>query len=96
MVRTDDATRYLFYGRTQQFFGKANITPGALSQIHAEIQSAINLAIQATNIARIGSMINSGTIESIRPHAVIVDRVVVVVSVTRNYPADDATVSIVI
>ena len=96
MVRTDDAIRYLFYYRCQQFFGKSNITPTAMSMVRAEIQSAINLAKQATFIDRIGAMLNDASIQSIRPHATIVDRIVVVVAVSRNYPLDEASVSLVI
>jgi hypothetical protein len=96
VVRTDDAMRYLLYSQCQQFFGNANVTPTALSMLTAAVLAAIQLAQQATFINRLGSMITAGSINTLRPHATIPDRVVLTVNITRQYPLDDASISILV
>jgi hypothetical protein len=95
-VRTNDALKYSFYNATQQFFGKANITPTAMSMINAQVQGAIQTAKQQTNINRIGPLLTDGSINTLRPHATIRDRIVLIVNVTYSYAVDDATVSVII
>jgi hypothetical protein len=95
IVRTLDAVSYLTYSMMSSYFGNANVTSGTLASMKTDVQAAINLAISGTLITRIGSMINSGTIVTLAQSPTILNSTTLSLSVTYNYPDDNAMVTLV-
>lgn len=93
-VRLDDAIRYLFWNTAMENRGNGNLTGALLAKIRTDLQSAIGHALSDTNIDRIGSMLTSGTIVTLRPHLTIQDRLVLEVSVVRPFPLNDTTLTL--
>lgn len=96
VVRINDALKYMFYLRNQQFFGTANVTPTLLNMVRAETQSAIQLAKQSTFINRIGALLVDGSINTLKQSSTRKDQVVLIVNVVYNYPDNDASVSLLL
>jgi hypothetical protein len=96
VVRNDDALRHLMYSRVASYFGKANTSNESLILIRGALQSAQELAKNSTRISRIGSMVEDTTLTAIRRHSTIPDRIVIQLTSTRPYPANDATVTLVL
>jgi hypothetical protein len=94
-ARNLDALNYLFYGRLQQFFGKANITPTAQQMMAGEVQAGITYA-KGVSVGRLGALLRDATIASLGQSALAVDRIALEVNVSINYPVDDASVTLLV
>lgn len=94
-VRNNDGLKYLIYNQVSQFFGSANITQTSLNKIQVEVQSGIQLG-KAASIDRVGALMTDASITTLKQHATILNRIVLVVTATFAYPVDDASITIVI
>lgn len=94
-VRNDDAFAHYLYRQCQGFFGQTNITATGLAKIQAGMTAALSFVRGSTLIDRIGTMISDGRIQSLAQHPTQLDRIVVTVSRTRPYPANEATIMLV-
>jgi hypothetical protein len=95
VVRNDDAFSHFIYRRCQSFFGQTNVTDTGMATILAAVTAAISTAKGATQIDRIGSMITDGKVTTLEVDEDQPDRVIVVVTRTRPYPANEATITLV-
>jgi hypothetical protein len=95
-VRLDDAARYVFYNRAAGFFGKANTTDSAIAMIDAELKAAAQHTISDTRIDRIGSMLESASIKTLRRHLTVLDKLVVEVNAERGLPINGTTLLLIL
>lgn len=96
VVRLDDAIRYLMWGTVANFHGKANLTASAIALIRSTLQSAIQHAVSDTRIDRIGSMITTASVDDVRRHASIEDRLVLAMTITRPVALNDTTLELLL
>lgn len=84
-----DSVSRFFMDTYEPYIGKSNVTPSALSILRAETRASIK-ALESTNfIPRIGPQLISGEIVELRPHATLLDRVVIVVDLTMPFPLNN-------
>jgi hypothetical protein len=88
VVRNDDTIRHVLYNRVAQFFGVANITDAGIALVNSELQGGFQVLQGFTFINRLGTMITSGSVDSIRPSVVAPDTLIAQVTVRRPYPLD--------
>jgi hypothetical protein len=94
MVFRDDAIRYLFFGSLDQFRGQANVNSDVIALIDVELKAAGLRGAASTRVDRIGALLNSATVTTIRQHESIPDRMVVQLSVNRDTVLDTTAIVI--
>lgn len=90
-----DSISYFFLDLLAPFIGKSNVVPSALKLIEASINNGIQQLGTVTN-ASIGAQLGNGELQYIRPHAVLLDRVVARVTGDLPIPLNNGELDIVV
>lgn len=96
VVRNVDAISYLFQDRLKPFIGISNAVPDFLDVIRVETDSMIMFLRGNNFVKRLGSQLVAGEIKDLRLHTLLRDRVVLVLSLTIPYPANNVEVHLVV
>lgn len=87
MIRANvDSISYTFARQLAPLVGKANVTPSALRQIETTARAVVEYLKANGFTQTLGSQLIDGTVREVRRHALLRDRVVVVVDLTVPAP----------
>lgn len=95
VVATDDAIAYAYLNTIAAYIGKTNVTDSNLSAIATDIEATTDFLRNRGFTQKLGGLLVSATIKSLRRHSVYVDRLVVVMDVTRPAPLNNAELYLV-
>lgn len=90
--RNRDSVSFYFFDKFSPYIGIANVTPGVLEIIRAEVNSGIQFLRGANLTPRLGGQIVDAAIEAIRPSEEFEDRIVVVLRVVWPIPLNNLEV----
>tara|TARA_Y100001938_G_scaffold120883_1_gene168016 strand:- start:5357 stop:8071 length:2715 start_codon:yes stop_codon:yes gene_type:complete len=96
VVRNVDSMSYLFLNRLSPFIGRTNVTPSALDMINVEVTAAIDFLKANGYTDTLGGQLIDGEITQLRQHALLKDRVVIVVNLEIPYPMNNVEVHLVV
>lgn len=96
VVRNVDAISYLFLDRLSPYIGKSNVVPDFLEVIRVETESLITFLRGNNFIKRLGSQLIDGDITDLRQHTLLRDRIVLAVSLTIPYAANNIETHLVV
>jgi len=96
VVRNVDSMSYLFLRRLDQFIGKANVTPSALNLMRVQTVSAIEFLKSNGFVERLGSQLIDGDIVELAVHPLLKDRVIITLTLTIPYPANNIEVHLTV
>ena len=96
VTRNVDAISYYFFSVFDPYIGISNVTPSLMALLRAELMSAITFLKSNNYVTRIGSQLIDATITDLRPHAVLLDRIVVVLSLTIPYALNNIEIHLVV
>lgn len=86
MIRANvDNMSYVFLNQLKIFIGRSNVTPSALRQIETTIRATIEFLKSRGFTESLGGQLIDGQVVEVRPHTLLKDRVVAVVSLTIPY-----------
>lgn len=90
--RNRDSVSFYFFDKFSPYIGIANVTPGILDIIRAEVNSGLQFLRGANFVTRLGGQIVDASIESIAPSPEFEDRIVVVIRVVWPVPLNNLEV----
>jgi hypothetical protein len=97
MIRANvDSVSYYIYRRCQSFIGQANVTASALKLLKLELEAAIGFLKSNEFTERLGAQLIDGEVIQVRQHAVLADRVVVVLDLTFPAPMNNIEIHLII
>lgn len=96
VVRNVDSMSYLFLNRLSPFIGRTNVTPSALDIMNVEVTATIDFLKANGYTDTLGSQLIDGTITQLRQHALLKDRVVIVLNLEIPYPMNNIEVHLVV
>ncbi len=96
MVRDVDGVVFAILKQLSNYIGEANVVQSTLSQMTADIGSLRSYLLQSTFVDRLGSMLIDLVITDIHQHVTLLDRVVIVFTLTINYPVNKIVLTVVI
>lgn len=95
VVATDDAIAYAYLNTIAAYIGKTNVTDSNLSAIATDLEATTDFLRNRGFTQKLGGLLVSATIKSLRRHSVYVDRLVVVMDVVRPAPLNNAELYLV-
>lgn len=96
VVRNVDSMSYLFLNRLSPYIGRTNVTPSALDILNVEVTATIDFLKANGYTDTLGSQLIDGTITQLRQHALLKDRVVIVLNLEIPYPMNNIEVHLVV
>jgi hypothetical protein len=91
-----DSISYYFLSLLGNFIGRANVVPSALKLIETSINRGIEHLVTDTATEELGGQLTDASIQYIRPHAVLLDRVVVRINATIPIPLNNGEMDLVV
>ncbi len=91
-----DSISYYFLSLLGNFIGRANVVPSALKLIETSINRGIEHLVTDTATEELGGQLTDAEIQYIRPHAVLLDRVVVRINATIPIPLNNGEIDLVV
>jgi hypothetical protein len=91
-----DSISYYFLSLLGRYIGKANVVPSALKLIETSINRGIEHLVTDTATDELGGQLTDAEIQYIRPHAVLLDRVVVRINATIPIPLNNGEMDLVV
>lgn len=86
VVKNVDSISFHFYNNLKNYIGRANVTPGALTQVRRRILSTVDYLKSAGATPTLGGQLIDATIASLRQHPVNLDHVIVNLNITIPVP----------
>ena len=96
VVRNVDSMSYLFLNRLSPYIGRSNVTPSALDILSVEVTASIDFLKANGFTDTLGGQLIDGTITQLRQHALLKDRVVIVLDLEIPYPMNNIEVHLVV
>lgn len=96
VVRNVDSMSYLFLNRLSPYIGRSNVTPSALDIINVEVTASIDFLKANGYTDNLGGQLIDGEVTQLRQHALLKDRVVIVLNLTIPYPMNNIEVHLVV
>lgn len=91
-----DSISYYFLGLLSRYIGRANVVPSATRLIENRINQGISFLVSDTFIEELGGQLSDGEIIFIRPHATLLDRLVVRVRGDIPIPLNNGDMDLVV
>ena len=91
-----DSISYYLLDILAPYIGRANVVAGAMKLIEATINNGLTVLGTPSGVVQIGPQLVDGTLEYIRPHAVLLDRVVVRVTGSLPIPLNNGELDLVV
>lgn len=91
-----DSISYFFQTQFAPYIGRSNVTPSFLSVLRALTESGIAYLKSVNYLERLGAQLIDATIVELRQHAVLRDRIVIVLSLQVPAPANNIEVYLVV
>ena len=95
VVRNVDSISFIFLRRLAPFIGVSNVTPSALAQLRVEIDSTKEYLKTNGFVERLGAQIIDAEVTKLAQHALLKDRVVIVLTLQLPYPMNNIEVHLV-
>ena len=96
VVRNVDSMSYLFLNRLSPYIGRSNVTPSALDILSVEVTASIDFLKANGYTDSLGGQLIDGEITQLRQHALLRDRVVIVLDLEIPYPMNNIEVHLVV
>jgi len=96
VVRNVDSMSYLFLNRLSPYIGRSNVTPSALDILSVEVTASIDFLKANGFTDTLGGQLIDGVITQLRQHALLKDRVVIVLELEIPYPMNNIEVHLVV